>query len=83
MRGVEGGSVSGQRGEGTQVKGGVGGKDENETCVRGRTGTRDDVPASVVDVLVVYALSPPLPLLVLVLVLCRQLDLVILVDVRP
>ena len=41
----------------------------------------DDVPASHVDVLIVYAHSPLLPLLVLMLVLCCRLDLVVLVDV--
>ena len=74
--------MNGRGGEGTQVEGGAGRNDENETRVRGRTGTRDDVPASIVDVIVVYAHSPPLLLLVLVLVLCRRLDLVVLVDVR-
>ena len=82
VRGVEGGSMNGRGGEGTQVEGGAGRNDENETRVRGRTGTRDDVPASIVDVIVVYAHSPPLLLLVLVLVLCRRPDLVVLVDVR-
>ena len=48
----------------------------------GWTCIRDDVPASVADVLIIYAHSPPLLLLVLVLVLCRRLDLVVLVDVR-
>ncbi|ETW78497.1 hypothetical protein HETIRDRAFT_103912 [Heterobasidion irregulare TC 32-1] len=78
---VEGGGVNGRQGDGTQAEGGAGGKDENKTRTRGRTGTRDNVPASIVDVLIVYAHSPPLPLLVLVLILCRQLDLVVLVDV--
>ena len=72
----------GRGGEGTQVKGGVGGNVEDETRVRGRTSTRENVPASAMDVLVTYAHSPPLPLVVLVLILCRWLDLVVLVDVR-
>lgn len=72
----------GRGGEGTQVKGGVGGKVEDETRVRGWTSTRENVPASAMDVLVTYAHSPPLPLVVLVLILCRWLDLVVLVDVR-